>query len=345
MVKIDGSYGEGGGQILRTALALSAILGKPVEVHNIRAGRKNPGLQAQHLCAVKALAQISGAKVEGAEPGSQSLRFIPGSLRGADYLFEVGTAGAVSLVFQALFFPLAFADAPSRVTLRGGTHVPWSPPFHYLDEVFLPMAARMGFKGTLKLIRWGFYPKGGGEIHVEVHPSSQLQPINLEERGALLGIRGFSAVANLPWSVAERQRGQVLSRLSTEGLRGQVEMITALSPGQGSCVFLLAEFENARAGFSSLGERGKPAEKVADEAALALLAFLNSGAAVDPFLADQLLLPMALAEGRSILTTSRLSRHLLTHVWLIQQFLPARIDVEGEEGGAGRVVVEGGGVA
>lgn len=345
MLRIDGSYGEGGGQILRTALALSAILGKPVEVYNIRAGRKNPGLQAQHLTAVKALAQISGAKVEGAEPGSQSLRFVPGLLRGADYLFEVGTAGAVSLIFQALVLPLAFADAPSRATLRGGTHVPWSPPFHYLDEVFLPLAAGMGLKAALKLIRWGFYPKGGGEIQVEVHPSPKLRPINLEKRGALLEIRGFSAVANLPWSVAERQRSQVLSRLSAEGLKGQVEMITALSPGQGSCVFLLAEFENARSGFSGLGERGKPAEKVADEAALALLAFLKSGAAVDPFLADQLLLPMVLAEGRSILTTSRLSQHLLTNVWLIRQFLPVPIDIEGEEGGPGRVVVEGGGVA
>lgn len=344
MIRIDGSYGEGGGQILRTALALSAILGEPLEVHNIRAGRRNPGLQAQHLTAVKALAQISGAKVEGAESGSLHLHFLPGTLRGGNYLFEVGTAGAVSLVFQALLLPLAFADAPSRVTLRGGTHVPWSPPFHYLDEVFLPVAARMGLKVTLKLIRWGFYPKGGGEIQVEVHPSPRLRGIQLKEWGTLLGIMGFSAVANLPWSVAERQRSQVLSRLLAEGFMVHMEMITAPSPGQGSCVFLLAEFETARAGFVGLGERGKSAERVADEAALALLAFLKSRAAVDPYLADQLLLPMALADGRSILTPSRLSQHLLTNVWLIQQFLPVEIEIEGEEGGSGRVLVEGRGV-
>lgn len=340
-VKIDGSYGEGGGQILRTALALSAILEKPVEVVNIRAGRRNPGLQAQHLTAVKAVAQLSGARLTGAELGSLTLRFLPGPLRGADYFFEVGTAGAVSLVFQAIALPMAFANGPCRVTIRGGTHVPWSPPFHYLDGVFLPAALRMGLHTSLKLLRWGFYPRGGGEVLVEAQPSSHLKSLVLEKRGALLGIRGFSAIANLPHVIAERQRGQALSRLSAEGLGAQIEIVAAASPSPGTCLFLLAEFEHARAGFSALGERGKPAEKVADEVVEALLAFLRSEAAVDPFLADQLLLPMALAEGTSHMTTSRLSQHLFTNAWVIEQFLPIRIDVEGEVGRPGRVTVEG----
>jgi RNA 3'-terminal phosphate cyclase (ATP) len=199
----------------------------------------------------------------------------------------------------------------------------------------------MGLHISLKLLRWGFYPRGGGEVLVEAQPSSHLKSLVMEKRGPLLGIKGFSAIANLPQVIAERQRGQALSRLSAEGLGAQIEIVTAASPGPGTCLFLLAEFEHARAGFSALGERGKPAEKVADEAVEALFAFLRSEAAVDPFLADQLLLPMALAEGASHMTTSRLSQHLFTNAWVIKQLLPIRIDVEGEVGGPGRVTVEG----
>lgn len=344
MIRIDGAYGEGGGQVLRTALALSAILAVPVEVTNIRAGRKNPGLQPQHLTAVNALAAITGAEVQGAVLGSTHLRFSPGVGRENAYRFAVGTAGSISLVLQAVLLPLAFAKGPSRLALSGGTHVPWSPPYQYTTEVFLPTLARMGVKAEMELLRWGFYPKGGGEVQGIVYPVHTLQPLDSTLRGALVGIRGLSAVANLPVSIAKRQKDQAEMRLREVGLEARIDLLEVGAKGPGTFFFLLAEFEGARAGFSALGERGKPAERVADEAVEAFLTYWRSGAALDPYLADQLLLPMALAEGGSAMTTSRISQHLLTNVWLIQQFLPIPIRVEGKGGGPGRVTVEGAGV-
>ncbi|MBI3990108.1 MAG: RNA 3'-phosphate cyclase [candidate division NC10 bacterium] len=341
MLRIDGSYGEGGGQVLRTALALSAILGVPIEVTNIRAGRKNPGLQAQHLTAVNALTTITRAEVQGATLSSTHLRFSPGEVQAGEYRFDVGTAGAISLVLQAILLPLASAERLSRLALSGGTHVPWSPPYHYLTEALLPTLAMMGFKTELELVRWGFYPKGGGEVKGIVHPIHAIRAWNPGERGALMRIRGLSAVANLPVSIAKRQKDQVQIRLKEAGLDVQIDLLEAGAKGQGTFFFLLAEFEGTRAGFSALGERGKPAERVADEAVEAFLAFLKSGAAIDSYLADQLLLPMALAHETSTMTTSRISQHLLTNVWLIQQFLPIEMRVEGKPGGAGTVIVEG----
>lgn len=326
---------------MRTALALSAILGVPIEVANIRLKRKNPGLQAQHLTAVNALATITGAEVQGATLSSTHLRFSPGVVEASGYRFDVGTAGAISLVLQAILLPLAFAERPSRLALSGGTHVPWSPPYQYVTEVFLPALARMGFKTELELIRWGFYPKGGGEVKGTVQPIHALRAWDPGERGALVRIRGLSAVANLPVSLAKRQKDQAWAGLKEAGLDAQIDLLEAVARGQGTFFFLLAEFEGTRAGFSALGERGKPAERVAEEAVEAFLAFLKSRAAIDPYLADQLLLPMALAHGTQTMTTSRISQHLLTNVWLIQQFLPIEIRVEGERGSAGRVTVEG----
>jgi RNA 3'-terminal phosphate cyclase (ATP) len=176
VIQIDGSQGEGGGQILRCALALGAICGTPVHIRSIRAGRRTPGLQAQHLTAVTALAQICGAQIEGASLGSQVLTFIPGEIRPGEYEFDIGTAGSVSLVLQAILLPLATAERPSRVTLTGGTHVPWSPPTDYLREVLFPVLARMGLHAVLEVERWGFFPRGGGRIALEVMGGSALFP-------------------------------------------------------------------------------------------------------------------------------------------------------------------------
>ena len=341
VLTIDGSQGEGGGQVLRTALALSAIRGVPVEIHSIRARRRNPGLQAQHLTAVTALAKISGAQVEGASIGSQRVVFAPGSVRPGEYHFDVGTAGSTALVLQAILLPLALAGGPSRITLMGGTHVPWSPPADYMREVWLPALADMGLCARVDVGRWGFYPKGGGRVVVEVEGGADLRPITLLQRGGGLRLRGVSAVANLPRGIAERQRDRALRRLAAEGRDAEIAVIEAESPGTGSFLMLVAEVGGLCAGFSALGERGKPAEQVAYEAVNALLEFLKAEAGCDPHLADQLILPMALAPGTSRLTTSRITRHQITTVQIVQEILGCPAQISGEEGSPGAVTVEG----
>ncbi|MBI4734838.1 MAG: RNA 3'-phosphate cyclase [candidate division NC10 bacterium] len=341
VLRVDGAQGEGGGQVLRTALALSAIRGVPVEIHSIRARRKTPGLQAQHLTAVTALAAVSGARVEGAHLGSQRVRVVPGPIQPGEYRFDVGTAGSTALVLQALLVPLALAGGPSRITLTGGTHVPWSPPADYMQEVWLPALADLGLCARLDVGRWGFYPKGGGRIVVEVEGGADLRPISLLHRIGGLRLRGVSAVANLPRGIAERQRDRALRRLAAEGRDAEIAVTEAESPGTGSFLMLVAEVGGLRAGFSALGERGKPAEQVADEAVNALLEFLKGEAGCDPHLADQLVLPMALTPGTSRLTTSRVTRHLLTTAQVVQQILGCLMQIGGEEGSPGAVTIEG----
>jgi RNA 3'-phosphate cyclase len=339
LIEIDGSYGEGGGQILRTALALSAILQKPFTIHHIRSKRKNPGLQAQHLEAAEALARITEAQTEGFKFGSQKITFIPQKILPGDYQFEVRTAGSVSLLLQAVFLPLCLANEKSNLTLVGGTHVPWSPPFHCLSEVLLPTLKSMGVSAEATIEKWGFYPKGGGKIQLKINPVHEFKPIYLFDRGALKKIRGISAISNLPKHVADRQREQALKRIQKE-LKIDAE-ITILydvpSNGLGSFLFLLAEYEKTLAGFSSLGARGKPAEKVADEAVDFLKNYFSSEGCIDPHLADQLVPFMALAKGNSSFTTTRITEHLLTNLWVIQHFLDVTISREGERGERGRV--------
>ncbi|HEX9899816.1 MAG TPA: RNA 3'-terminal phosphate cyclase [Candidatus Methylomirabilis sp.] len=342
-MRVDGAQGEGGGQLLRTALALSAVRGVPVEVHSIRARRKKPGLQAQHLTAVAALVQICRAQVEGASLGSQRVLFSPGAVQPGEYRFDVGTAGSTALVLQAILLPLALAPGPSRVTITGGTHVPWSPPVDYLQHVVLPVLAGMGVTARLRVDRWGFYPQGGGRVVVEVEGGADLQAVSLLFRGGSTDLCGVSAVANLPRKIAERQRDRVLQRLQGEGRTAEIELIETDAPGAGSFLSLVAETAGIPAGFSALGERGKPAQRVADEAVDALFDFLKAEAACDPHLADQLILPMALAPGTSRLTTSRVTRHLLSTVQLAQQLLGCPVQVGGEEGSPGQVTIEGAG--
>ncbi|MBI2877736.1 MAG: RNA 3'-phosphate cyclase [Candidatus Tectomicrobia bacterium] len=342
-LKIDGSYGEGGGQILRTALALSVILRQPVEIANIRARRKRPGLRPQHLAGVRALAEVSQAEVWGDGLGSSFLSFSPGQIRSGAYTFDVAeetrSAGAVSLLFQALALPLAYGSGPSEVRLRGGTHVSWSPPFHYLTEVLLPTLARAGYRADLWLQNWGWYPVGGGVVDLRVEPLNGLQPLTRWKRGALQAIQGLSAASNLPVHVAERQARRAKERLLARGLPVEIQIIPAPSPGQGSFLFLVALSEGGMGGFSALGARGKRAEAVADEAVDALIQYLDSGCALDEHLADQLIPFLALAPGDSGFTTSRISQHLLTNLWVVRQFLPVEFTVEGEEGSPGAVKV------
>ncbi|MBI1987719.1 MAG: RNA 3'-phosphate cyclase [Nitrospinae bacterium] len=344
-LKIDGSYGEGGGQILRTSLALSAILHQPIEITNIRAKRNRPGLRPQHLTGVRALAKVSQADLRGDALGSTSLAFSPRQIISGRYTFDVaeearsGSAGATSLLFQTLALPLAYGPESSEVTLRGGTHVPWSPPFQYLAEVFLPLLGRLGYRANLELERWGWYPIGGGVVHLGVEPLTKLQPITLGERGRLKAIKGLSATSNLPSHVAERQARRAEGRLKALGLPVEMEVTQAPSLGQGSFLFLLALSEEGIGGFSSLGARGKRAEVVADEAVDDLIRYLDSGCAIEEHLADQLIPFLALAGGNSSFTTSRISQHLLTNIWVARYFLPVKFIVEGEEGSPGAVKV------
>ena len=339
MIEIDGSYGEGGGQILRTSLALSAIRKVPILVKNIRTGRKNPGLRHQHLAAVRAVSRVCGAEVQGDSLGSQTLRFIPEDTRPGKHQFDVGTAGSVTLLLQAIFLPLCLAERDSALTLIGGTHVPWSPPFHYISQVLFPALESMGVSAEALIEKWGFYPKGGGRVQLKLNPTGKLTPISLVERGLLKRISGISVIANLPRHVADRQKEQARKRIRDElGIDPEIGVIyDAPSIGQGSFLFLLAECEGIFAGFSSLGAPGKPAEKVADEAVDSLKNYVESDGCVDPHLADQLVPFMALVKGNSSFTTTEMTEHLFTNLWVIAHFTETKIQTRGDLGRTGRV--------
>lgn len=340
---VDGAMGEGGGQVLRSALSLALITGRAFHMTRIRANRDRPGLRPQHLMAVQAAAQVSGARVSGDRVGSAEIRFAPGPVRPGDYRFDIGTAGATALVLQTLLLPLALAQGPSTLVIHGGTHVPWSPCFHYLDWQWQPLLAQMGIPFELDMPLAGFYPRGGGELVARIPGGATPLALNLTERGALRAIRGLSAVANLPLQIAERQRDQALRRLHAMQLPVEPDVVLTELPSHtpGTVLLLLAEFDHGQACSFALGARGKRAERVADEAVHALAGVLRGGAPVDPWLADQLLLPMALAAGASTLRTGEATRHLFTNAQVIELFLPVRIRIDGELGGPATVDVEG----
>lgn len=335
MIEIDGSYGEGGGQILRTALSLSCILGKPFRISNIRKDRKNPGLRPQHLTGVRAAALISGASVKGDSEGSLELSFEPGEVRPGDYLFEIGTAGSTGLLAQTVLPPLGVTDPshrvtdPSTLTLKGGTHVPWSPPFHYISEVFLPMLGRLGVDIRASMESCGFYPRGGGKVRFVIMPAKGVRPGEFLRRGKILRIEGLSAVGNLPLSIAERQRKSVLEGIKEAGdIPVDIELREVPAFGQGTFVFFSAVSEGSLAGFSSLGARGKRAETVGEEAAREFMDYYRSGACLEPHLADQIVLYLSLARGASGFTTSSITTHLRTNLWAIEKFIPIKYDLD-----------------
>ena len=338
MLSVDGSYGEGGGQILRTALALAALTGVPVRIERIRARRSKPGLRPQHLTAVQAVARVCQAEVTGVHLGSQALTFRPRTPQGGHYLFDVaektGSAGAVTLVAQALLPPLLKAGAPATVILKGGTHVPWSPPAHYLSHVFLPALAAMGAEVDMTLERWGWYPRGGGEIRLTIRGARPLTGVQWHTPAASSAFRALSAAAKLPEHVARRQAARLAARLDATV---PVEIIPAGGQDPGSLVFLWGP----QAGFTALGARGKPAEQVADEAVEAYLAFRASGAACDRHLADQILIYLALAKGPSRFTTEAVTSHLITNVWVIEQFLGPTFEIKGALGERGEISCQG----
>jgi RNA 3'-terminal phosphate cyclase (ATP) len=319
MLVIDGSAGEGGGQILRSALTLSLVTGTPFRMDHIRAGRPRPGLMRQHLTAVEAAVAVGGAEVDGAAVGSASLFFRPGRVRAGDYRFSVGTAGSTTLVLQTVLPALATAPAPSTVQLEGGTHNPASPPFDFLVKAYLPLLRRMGPQVEATLERPGFYPAGGGRLRVTIAPARKLEALTLDERGPIRARRARAVVANLPRVIAERELARLALCLGWESSAfSTVELKDSAGPG--NVLLVEIEAEHVTEVFTAFGEKAVRAETVADRAAEQVSEYLASDVPVGRHLADQLLLLLALAGGGSFRTLAP-SLHARTQLAVTEQFL------------------------
>ena len=345
VLTIDGSQGEGGGQILRTSLALAAVTGQAFRICSIRAGRTKPGLAAQHLTCVRAVAEICAADVGGDELGSQDLEFFPNTIRGGKYLFDIAaesaSAGATGLVFQSVLPALLFADAPSEITIRGGTHVQWAPHFHYLDLVFRPAARHLGARFELELARAGWYPRGEGQLVAKVSPAPHLTALDWTERPRKVPLTSRALLSDLPAHIAERENASAQARLRGFGYEARLVAEELASVGKGTLCFLHTAGDCWAGGATSFGELKKRAEVVGDQTGKDMLRYLRTRAAVDRHLADQLALYCALARGRSSYTTSEITLHLTTVLKVIRTFLAASCHLIGALGEPGTVHVDG----
>jgi RNA 3'-terminal phosphate cyclase (ATP) len=339
MLTIDGSAGEGGGQILRTSLALSVLTKTPITIERIRAGRPKPGLMRQHLTAVLAAQKLCGAKLTGGEVGSQRIVFEPGELVTGDLEFQIGTAGSTALVLQTVLPPLMVADAPTTVTVSGGTHNPKAPTVEFLNEAFLPLLGKIGPKVALTMERAGFYPAGGGRIvaHITPTPREQLSRLVLHERGEATDRGAWAAVSNLPNHIARREIGVIGEQMGWA--ESMLHSHVWTSPGPGNVVWMLLGYDNVREVFTGIGEKGKSSEQVAADVIAEARAYLASGAPVGEHLADQLLLPMALAGGGSFCCTPP-SLHTRTQAEIIEKFLEVEFTFERQDGRRWRIDVE-----
>ncbi len=337
MITLDGSQGEGGGQVLRSALSLALITGRPFTIEQIRARRSRPGLLRQHLTAVQAAAHFCDAELEGATPGSQRLRFVPGAVRGGEARFAIGSAGSTVLVAQTLIPALMAAGVEARVELSGGTHNTQAPTADYLTQVYLPLLRRMGADVELALHRHGFYPAGGGELTLHIRPATALKPLVLETRGEVRERRARVLLAALPLIVGERELETLLDRLRWPVDAGQIEPLPN-DQGPGNTLQATLVAEGLTEQFCTFGERGVPAERVAHQLAGIVNKHLAHGAPVGVQLADQLMLPLALAGGRYV--TGPLSGHSLTNLETIGAFLPGRLQQEALEQRCVRIVSE-----
>jgi RNA 3'-terminal phosphate cyclase (ATP) len=338
MIELDGSFGEGGGQILRTSLALALVTGKPFHLRNIRARRPKPGLQPQHLMSVRAAAQIGQAQLRGAALGSSDLTFEPGAVTSGKYHFAIGTAGATGLVLHTVYLPLALrGTGPSEVTFQGGTHVSSSPCFHFLDVTWRAYMELVGLRIKLKLVRPGFYPRGGGVVNAHIEPCAKLRGLQLVERRGPHRATSISAVAGLPEEIARRQARRATFRLRALDVPADIRQET-WQGGPGTVVTVELDTDPVPTLFFGLGARGKPAERVADEAADQAIDYARAApAAVDLHSADQIVLPLALAEGPSEFTVAQVTQHLHTNIAVIQRFIDREIVCTGAEGQPGTV--------
>lgn len=318
MIVIDGSEGEGGGQVLRNACALALITGQPFRIHNIRGGRRKPGLMRQHLTAIEATCRIGNAECEGLAIGASEIVFRPGAVRAGDYHFAVGTAGSTGLVLQTVLMPLLAADGPSRLVIEGGTHNLAAPPFDFIERVFLPILNRMGPRVEARLIRHGFFPRGGGRIEVEIAPAP-LTPIDALDRGVLAEVSASVLIAGLPHEIAERELATARKRLPDWPEEAFATRQLPEELGPGNALLLEARFSHVTEIVTGFGKLGVSAESLAKTAAQRMVGYLASPAFAGPYLADQLLLPFALAGGGSF-TTVKPSQHALTAARVIERF-------------------------
>lgn len=327
MLRIDGSRGEGGGQILRTALSLAAATGTPFSMHRIRASRDRPGLRAQHLTALRAAAEICGAELEGVGPGSREIEFRPGPVRPGRYRFDTGGAGSAVLVLQTLLLPLLRAGGESEVDVRGGTHNPFAPPYEFLAKSFLPLVDRDGRRIQVELVRPGFYPAGGGHLRAAIDASGPSSgPLELTDRGDVAARRARALVSDLPRHIGEREVSTAHAFLDLRPDALDVEEVEE-PLGPGNAIMIEVETRTHTEVFTGFGRKGVPAEEVALEACREARAFLETTAPVGPYLADQLLLPVAL-EGGGVYRTSAVTPHARTNAAVIQDFAPVRIKID-----------------
>ncbi len=330
MIDIDGSYGEGGGALLRISTALSALALKSIHITNIRANRPKTGLMPQHLNAIKAVASLSNARVEGLEIGSEEIFFYPEEIKGGNYGIDIKTAGSVTLVLQAFMIPACFAESPVNITIRGGTDVRWSPPVDYLQHVTLPVLKSMGYDAKLDIVCRGHYPRGGGIVKVKINPVGKLKPVSLENL-KIGEIKGISHAVKLPEHVALRQAESAQKMLEANGFDAEIKIEhsnKALGPGSG---IVLWNEGNSPVGGSAIGKSGLRAEKVGEKAAKELLYHISSGAAVDKYMGDQLVPYMAVA-GKSIIKTAELTLHAATNIFVTEKILEKGFDIDGEIG-------------
>ena len=336
LINIDGSAGEGGGQVLRTSLALSLVTGRAFCIEKIRARRKKPGLLRQHLTAVRAATEIGRAEVDGAAMGAGRLTFIPGQLCPGEYRFAVGTAGSATLVLQTVLPALATAAGASKLTLEGGTHNPWAPPFDFLEKAFLPAVRRMGPKVEATLVRPGFYPAGGGVFDVAIEPAQDFNRLDLPERGRIVGRRVRAIVSRLPIKIAEREVRTIRKHTGWPDECFAVESVD--SPGPGNCVTVEIESEQVTEVFTGFGQKGVPAERVAKGVIRQVDRYLAAGVPVGEHLADQLLVPMALSGGGSFRTLPP-TPHTQTNLEVIRRFLDVEIRLEQVSEGVCQVTI------
>jgi RNA 3'-terminal phosphate cyclase (ATP) len=330
MIELDGSVGEGGGQILRTSLSLAMCTGQAFTLARIRARRSKPGLMRQHLTCVQAAAKVSGAAVRGAEPGSTTLVFEPGPVKAGDYEFSVGTAGSCTLVLQTLWPALMLAESQSRLKLGGGTHNPMAPPFHFLERCYAPLLRRLGAGSELNLRRLGFYPAGGGEIDVTVHPAAEtLQPFDLIERGRQIESYAECLAPALPGAVARRELDHLGHALGWQAEQLRTPPVRQ-NEGSGNALMATLAYENVSELFTQFGEKSVTSEQVAQSLAADVRAYAASTAALGPHLADQWALPLALAVWRrgdsAVYTCTELTDHATTNFDVIGRFLPVSFD-------------------
>ena len=320
MLDIDGSYGEGGGQVLRYAVALSVYTKKPVEITNIRARRHKPGIRPQHLTAISCIASMCNAKTEGLSIGSSRLSFFPGNIKAGEYKFDVGTAGSITLIFQACIISALQTKKPIKINITGGTDVKWSPSWDYFKKIFLPLISSMGVKVEANLIKRGYYPKGGGKAEIKIHPINKIKSLTLDNNPAFKKIEGIINISNLPNNISIRMKHTIFKKSINNNFQTSIDIEESKSDSPGVGITLWSISNKAILGSSIIGEKGIPAEQIGDKSINQIINQINSKANIDFFAIDQILPYMMISDNPSKCRVSSLTNHASTSIWLLKKF-------------------------